>query len=240
MNDFNQNYDDDVYVSKFNGSETTSAADTDRVVTKSFLFMFAALLITGFAAFNTSLETAISMLEGQTAFLLFIVEIAIVIAADYALAKSNVVLGGILFLLYSYLNGMTLSIILYIYTAKSIELTFLITAVMFGGFAVFGMLTKKDLTGIGSICLMGLFGIILAGIVNLFVGNEYLDLGVTIIGIIIFVGLTAYDVQKVKTMAATSEISNENAIGMMGALQLYLDFINLFLKLLRLMGKRKN
>jgi len=135
---------------------------------------------------------------------------------------------------------MTLSVIYVVFTESSIASTFLITAVMFGSFAVVGLVTKKDLTKIGSLCIMGLWGIIISGIVNVFfIRSNGFDLIVSVIAIVIFVGLTAYDMQKIKNMCAYSEVESENALAMMGAFEIYLDFINLFLRLLRLFGKRK-
>lgn len=222
------------------GYEGIKTIATERVVTKSFLFMFVALVITAFASLTTSPMTAIRMLTGGSFYILLIAEIAIVLVSNAALKKNNVVLGGILYTVYSFLTGMTISVIYVAYTSSSIASTFFLTAVMFGGMAVFGLATKKDLTKIGSICMMGLWGIILASVVNVFfIKSSGFDLIVSIIGILIFTGLTAWDVQKIKNMCAYSNVENENALAMMGAFEIYLDFINLFLRLLRIMGKRK-
>ena len=222
------------------GMDKLKAISSQKVVTKSFLFMFAALLITAFAALTTSFETAVTMLTGGGFYVLLIAEIAIVLISNSVLKKGNVVLGGILYTIYSYLTGMTLSVIFWVYTASSILSVFIITAVMFGTCAIFGMVTKKDLTKIGSLCLMGLWGIIISGVVNMvFFGSLGLDFVISVIGVVIFVGLTAYDMQNIKKMCKYSTIENENALAMMGAFEIYLDFINLFLKFLRLMGKRK-
>ena len=222
------------------GMDKLKAISSQKVVTKSFLFMFAALLITAFAALTTSFETAVTMLTGGGFYVLLIAEIAIVLISNSVLKKGNVVLGGILYTIYSYLTGMTLSVIFWVYTASSILSVFIITAVMFGTCAIFGMVTKKDLTKIGSLCLMGLWGIIISGVVNMvFFGSLGLDFVISVIGVVIFVGLTAYDMQNIKKMCKYSTIENETALAMMGAFEIYLDFINLFLKFLRLMGKRK-
>lgn len=222
------------------GMDKLKAISSQKVVTKSFLFMFAALLITAFAALTTSFETAVTMLTGGGFYVLLIAEIAIVLISNSVLKKGNVVLGGILYTIYSYLTGMTLSVIFWVYTASSILSVFIITAVMFGTCAIFGMVTKKDLTKIGNLCLMGLWGIIISGVVNMvFFGSLGLDFVISVIGVVIFVGLTAYDMQNIKKMCKYSTIENETALAMMGAFEIYLDFINLFLKFLRLMGKRK-
>ncbi len=212
---------------------------TEKVVAKSFVFMVVALVITAFAAMITSPMTAINMLTGGSFFILLIAEIAIVLISNAAIKKNNAVLAGVLYTVYSFLTGVTFSILVLAYTETSIALTFFVTAGMFAVMAVIGLTTDKDLTKIGSICLMGLVGIILASIVNIFLGNSMFDLIISVIGVVIFVGLTAYDTQKIKQMAAYSTDMTENSLALFGAFQLYLDFINLFLKLLRIMGKRK-
>ncbi|MCK5230072.1 MAG: Bax inhibitor-1/YccA family protein [Desulfobulbaceae bacterium] len=145
-----------------------------------------------------------------------------------------------LFIGYALLNGLTLSAILLLYTGTSIASTFLITAGMFGAMAVYGMVTKKDLSGIGSFCIMGLFGIIIASVVNIFLGSSMMSWVISGIGVIVFTGLTAYDVQKITRIGASGIMqSGEAAIqktAIMGALSLYLDFINLFLMLLFFFG----
>ena len=124
----------------------------------------------------------------------------------------------------------------------SIAKTFIITAGMFGGMSIFGMTTKKDLTGIGSFCIMGLWGLILAMVVNIFMKSSAMDFVISIVGVIVFIGLTAYDTQKLKQMGETAPLDDAVAIrrgALLGAMTLYLDFINLFLYLLRLFGERK-
>ncbi len=222
------------------GMDGLKTIATEKVVTKSFLFMVVALLITAFAALITSPATAIKMLSGGTFFILLIAEIAIVLIGNSAVKKNNAVLAGILYTVYSFLTGMTFSVIILAYTGTSIAATFFVTAGMFGAMAIIGLTTDKDLTGVGSMCLMGLIGIILASLVNLvFLRNSVFDLVISIIGVVIFVGLTAYDTQKIKQMAMYSTVESENSLALFGAFQLYLDFISLFLKLLRIMGKRK-
>jgi FtsH-binding integral membrane protein len=149
------------------------------------------------------------------------------------------------FLLYSALMGATLSLIFLRYSMESIAITFFVTALTFGVMSVYGYVTKRDLTSIGNLCFMALIGLIIASIVNMFVGSSLLYWGVTYVGILIFVGLTAYDTQKIKEMSmalgnelAASETGKKQAI--LGALTLYLDFINLFLLLLRIFGGNRN
>lgn len=237
----NAQYGDNMY-NNYTGPTGFAGLQTivmEKVVAKSFLFMVAALIITGFAALTTSPMVAIRMLSGGAFFVLLVAELAIVFAGNWAVRENKAVLAAVLYTVYSFITGMTLSIIFLAYTGASIVNVFFITAGMFATMAVIGLTTKKDLTGIGSLCLMGLIGIILAGIVNLFIRSSMFDFGIAVVGVIIFVGLTAYDVQKVKQMAAYSTDLTENSLALFGAFQLYLDFINLFLKLLRILGKRK-
>lgn len=213
---------------------------TEKVVTKSFAFMTVALLITAIASLITSPITAYKMYTGGSFFILLIAEFAIVFGGNAAVKANNAVLAAVLYTIYSFLTGMTLSIIYLAYTGGSIVAVFFITAGMFAAMAVIGLATKKDLSGIGSACMMALIGIILASVVNLvFLHSDMFDFGVSILGVVIFAGLTAYDTQKIKKMAAYSNGVSENSLALLGAFELYLDFINLFLRLLRILGKRR-
>lgn len=145
-----------------------------------------------------------------------------------------------LFIGYAALNGLTLSVIFLRYTGTSIAGTFMITAGMFGAMAVYGMVTKRDLSGLGSFLFMGLNGLILASVVNMFLGSSTLHLAISAVGVLVFVGLTAYDVQRIKEMGEQGIMSQgESTVqkgAILGALALYLDFINLFIMLLSLFG----
>lgn len=212
----------------------------EEVIAKSFLFMVVALLITAGAALTTSPAVAIRMLTGNQFYILLVAEIAIVLVSNWALSKNNAILGGILFAVYSYLTGVTFSILFLAFTGSSIAVIFIVTAVLFGIMAVIGMVTKKDLTSVGNLLLMGLLGIILASLANLvFLKSGMADTIICSVGVLIFVGLTAYDAQKIKNRVAMSNGGNVLSLALMGAFDLYLDFINIFLKLLRLFGKRK-
>jgi FtsH-binding integral membrane protein len=144
----------------------------------------------------------------------------------------------LLFTLYSVLNGVVLSSIFVVYSGTSIAKVFFITAGTFLAMAVYGYTTKRDLSSVGKLMFMGLIGLIIASIVNLFIKSSGLDLILSYIGVIVFVGLTAWDTQKIKQMLATQEDIDEGAqkIALVGALSLYLDFVNLFLYLLRIFG----
>jgi FtsH-binding integral membrane protein len=147
-----------------------------------------------------------------------------------------------MFVIYSVVNGVVLSSLFLAYTMTSLATTFFVTAGTFGVMAVIGSVTKKDLTKIGSYALMGLIGIIIASVVNIFVGNGIADIVISVIGILIFVGLTAYDAQKIKQMMLEADDVNDETqkLAVVGALSLYLDFVNLFLYLLRFFGRSRN
>ena len=228
----------------------TTAMDTARqslretlsqeVVSKSFLFMLVALLITAVASLTTSPRMAITMLQGSGYMFLLFGELAIVLVSNWAVRKNKPILAGVLFAVYSYLTGVLFSVLFMLFTTASIAGIFFVTAALFGVMAVIGLTTKKDLTSAGSILLMGLLGIILMNTANLiFFHSPMADMVICCIGVLVFVGLTAYDAQRIKKMAMVSDSNNVLSLAMLGAFELYLDFINLFLKLLRLFGKRK-
>lgn len=173
--------------------------------------------------------------------LLFIGQLGLVIALSAALHKMSFSTALVLFMLYAIMMGITLSSIFIIYTTASIVGTFVTTAGMFAAMSVYGYLTKADLTGIGSLSMMMLIGLIIATLVNMFVQSSTFDLIISGIGVIIFTLLTAYDVQKLKQIGQRLASDNETIakITIIGALTLYLDFINLFLYMLRFMGNRR-
>ncbi len=146
-----------------------------------------------------------------------------------------------LFLIYSALVGMAISGIFVVYTLSSIGGVFLVTAGMFGGMSAFGFITKRDLTTMGSLCIMAMWGLFLSAIVNIFLGSSALSWLISFIGVFVFTGLTAYDTQKLRTLAEDTRDNADMAarVAILGSLELYLDFINLFLSLLRLLGSRK-
>jgi hypothetical protein len=146
-----------------------------------------------------------------------------------------------LFVVYSALNGVTMSVIFWVYTDASITTTFFITAATFGVMSVFGYVTKRDLTKMGNLLIMALIGFVIASLVNVFLQSSGLYWLLTFAGIVIFVGLVAWDTQRIKQMAMTGVADGRahTAIAILGALRLYLDFINLFLLLLRLFGRRR-
>lgn len=221
-------------------AETIQASFMNKV----YAWMTLALALTGFVAFRAAQSEALmSMLISAPIGLiaLFVVEIGIVwwLSANINTISSNLAIG--LFLLYSALNGITLSLLLLVYTGASVASTFFITAATFGVMSAYGYFTKKDLSGWGNLLFMGLIGIIIASVVNMFLQSNGMYYLISYVGVLIFVGLTAYDTQKLKRMSlemdASSEEGRKGAI--MGALALYLDFINMFIFLLRILGDRR-
>jgi len=164
-------------------------------------------------------------------------ELGLVITLAGAINRLSATAATLLFVAYSALNGVTLSVIALVYTANSIASTFVITAGMFGAMSAYGYMTRRDLTSWGSFLFMGLIGVVIASVVNIFVGSSTVSWFISGIGIIVFTGLTAYDTWKIKAMAAGGVGGRKPAI--LGALTLYLDFINLFLMLLRFTGSRR-
>lgn len=210
------------------------------VIAKSFLFMFVGLLITAFAAFTTNAESIAHALTGRAIFIPLVVIILITSASNYAIRENNYILAGILYTAYSYGMGMIFSLYLTIYTMTSIFSTFLVAAGIFFIMAIFGLVTKIDLSKAGSICLMGLLGIILVSFVNIFIfKSNTVDLVISVIVVLLFVVITAFDTQKIKKSVAISNNTNVLTLALYGAFNLYLDFMNIFLRLLRIFGKRK-
>lgn len=213
-------------------------------LTKVYNWMAIALLFTGLTAYFTAgSEQLLQVIFGNKIlfFGLIIAEIALVGYISARIQKLTTTNATLLFLLYSVLNGLTLSIIFIAYTSASISSTFLITAGTFGAMSLYGYFTKKDLTKIGNIAFMALIGIIIASVVNFFMQSSVMSLIVSYLGVLIFVALTAYDTQKLKRIAMNG-FHNEESMeksAILGALTLYLDFINLFLFLLRIFGDRK-
>lgn len=169
---------------------------------------------------------------------LMFAEVGLVFALSGMAHRLSAAAAGGLFLLYSALNGATLSIILLVYTGSSVALAFGVTAGTFGAMSVYGTVTRKDLTGWSSFLMMGLFGVVIAGLVNLFLQSDMLSFVVSCAAVVVFTGLTAYDTQKLRVFARAGG-PQVAAAPVVGALTLYLDFVNLFLALLRLLGDRR-
>lgn len=229
-----------------NYSVSKSRTNTNTFVANVFSLMFAALIISGISAvwFATeSMRSYIINYEGgltTLGWISMIAPIGLVLLIGFGFQKysAKFLLG--VFLIYSTLTGISLSTIFSVYTTASIASTFFISALTFGVMALTGYTTKTDLTKLGSLLYMGLIGIVIASIVNFFIGSSFMHYIISIIGVLVFTGLTAYDVQKIKNIGNQIQEGSESAqkLMIMGALTLYLDFINLFLMMLRLFGSR--
>lgn len=220
------------------------AAAQGEFIRRVYNWMGLGLAVTALVALYTASNPALSsLIFGNSVFFfgLIIAQFGLVIVLSAAINRLQAFTATLLFFLYAALTGLTLSVIFQIYTQASITSTFFVTAGTFGAMSVYGYTTQRDLTSWGSFLFMGLIGIILASVVNIFLHSEGIYWLVTYAGILIFVGLTAYDTQKLKEMAGAGfeneEVEKKGAV--MGALRLYLDFINLFLMLLRVLGGRK-
>ncbi len=209
------------------------------LIRQVYAWMGAGLLITAFIAFATISTPALfnAVVGNKLIFYgLMIGELGLVIALSAAINRISASFATMMFLVYSALNGITFSVILLVYTADSIASTFFITAAMFGAMSAYGYFTRRDLTSWGSFLFMGLIGVVIASVVNIFLKSGSVSWIVSAIGVLVFTGLTAYDTWKIKALAAQGG-GRKPAI--LGALTLYLDFINLFLMLLRLLGRRR-
>ena len=223
-------------------SEEHKEANFSTVLQKVFYMMTAGLAVTGITSLLTLYIPQILLFVANYWQILVVAELILVVILSLNLKNMGTATCRIAFYLYAILNGLTLSPVFLVYTETSIASTFFITAAMFGGAALYGHKTNRDLTKFGSFFIMALFGIIIAGIVNLFIMNSILDFIISVIGILLFIGITAYDVQKIKGIYALVDDNDEEKMTQVvtvGALNLYLDFINIFLKILNLTGKRR-
>ena len=211
---------------------------------KVYVWMTLALAITGFTAYGVATSPGIlqAIYTNQILFWgLIIAEFALVFGVSAAINRLSLTTATLMFILYSVINGALLSYIFLAYTASSVATVFFITAGTFGAMALIGYTTKADLSSMGKILFMALIGLIIATVVNVFVKSDGLTMILSYVGVLIFVGLTAYDTQKIKQMLLQAPDASESAqkMALLGALTLYLDFINLFIYLLRIFGKRE-
>ena len=210
---------------------------------KTYMWMSMALVLTGLSAFVVATNATISNLlftYHQLIWVLIIAEIALVIGLSAAINRISLAMATLMFVVYAILNGVTFSSLFYVYTLGSLASTFLICAGTFGAMSLVGYFTKSDLSSIGKYLIMALIGLIIATVVNIFVKSTALEMIMTYAGVLIFVGLTAYDTQKIKKMFMNAPDASESTqkYAVLGALTLYLDFINLFLYLLHIFGRR--
>lgn len=213
--------------------------NSNNIISKVFGWMFIGLLLTfGTGYFLATNEYTFYKIFSSNLFLLLIIlEFGLVIFLSARVHKMNPTTAKIVFMLYSIVTGLTFSSIFIVYQLQSILTIFLVTAGVFGVFALLGYKTSIDLTKFGTYLFMMLIGIIVCTLINMFLGNSTFDIIISCISIIVFLGYTAYDIQKIKRLAESSVSEN---IAIIGALELYLDFINIFLDLLRLFGKSRD
>ncbi|MBN1649177.1 MAG: Bax inhibitor-1/YccA family protein [Spirochaetales bacterium] len=213
-----------------------------------YLWMTAGLAITGLVSMIVIKNQKFLITLYQTPYLLIgllIGELILVGFLSVRIMKMSIPAATITFALYSAINGVTIAPIVFLYTSASVATTFFITAGTFAGMSIYAMLTKRDLTGIGNYLFMGLIGVIIASVVNFFLHSEVLYWIISLVGVVVFVGLTAYDTQKIikwQEQLDSQQSGDElvfTRLSILGALHLYLDFINLFLLLLRLFGRRR-
>jgi hypothetical protein len=226
--------------------KTQAQIQVNEFIRSVYNWMAIGLGLTGLVAFYVSnSETMMRLIFGNQLvfFGLIIGELALVFSISARVHKMRASTATSLFVLYAALNGVTLSAIFLVYTGASITSTFFICAATFVASSIYGMVTKRDLTSMGQFMFMGLMGIVIASVVNIFVRSSGMSLIVSYIGVIVFVGLTAYDTQKLRTMALSQPEGLDGATirkgAILGALTLYLDFINLFLMLLMFLGNRE-
>lgn len=210
----------------------------NQILSKTFGWMFIGLLVTFLTGYviASNPNMLFNVMSSTGIIVIVLLELALVIFLSARITKMKPITAKISFLLYSFVSGLTFSSIFIIYEVSSILFVFLITSIIFAVFAVIGAVTKLDLTKIGTYLLMALFGVILCTIVNIFLNSASFDLFLSIVVVLIFIGLTAYDVQRISKMGSLNMLPEDN-LAIYGALELYLDFINLFLRLLQLFGR---
>ena len=208
-----------------------------------YAWMCAGLALTAVVAWyiSTRPDLMAQIFRGPMLIILIVAELALVWTVSAAVNKLSAPVATALFMLYSALNGLTLSVLFLAYTHKSLGSTFLISAAMFGAMSVYGMATRRNLTSLGSFLFMALIGLVLASVVNIFLASPAMYWIITYAGVLIFVGLTAYDTQRLKAVAeyTANDPAMAARLAVNGALTLYLDFINLFLLMLRILGDRR-
>ena len=239
------NYNDFHYGAVSHNRDLEMQAAFPVLMRKVYTWMTLAMVLTGLTAYGVATSPGIltALYSNSGIFWgLVIAEFALVIGISAAINRLSLTTATLMFVAYSVINGAMLSSIFVIYTASSIASVFFITAATFGAMALIGYTTKTDLTSVGKILFMALIGLVIATLVNMFIGSSGLTMICSYVGVLIFVGLTAYDSQKIKQMLMQAPDASESSqkLALLGALTLYLDFINLFIYLLRIFGDRKD
>lgn len=227
-----------------NGFENTAQVSlTNSVMRRVYFKMFLAMIVTAvtsmFVAGNEAILTMIFS-NRVAPIVLLVLQVGVVLVLSGRIHKLSTPVASLLFYLYSVLTGVVFSVILLVYTASSIAYTFFITAGVFAAMSVYGYFTSNDLSRMGSILFMALIGLIVCSLVNVFVNSSTMDWIISFAGVLIFIGLTAWDTQKIKQMTQYADQSMAGKIATLGALNLYLDFVNLFLYLLRFFGDSRD
>lgn len=214
--------------------------ETNNTMIKVFFRMFLGLLATGLTAWYTYQSGLyITILSGVSYAVVAIIELLVVLLFSFLFRKLSPLAVTILFYLYAFINGITLSVIFAVFEINSIFYAFFATSLLFGGLAFYGYVTKKDMTKFGSILMVTLIVGLIVSIINLFIGNSLIDIVLDCVMLFVFCGLTIYDMNKIKNMSQEIEYESEK-LYVYGAMELYLDFINIFIRLLSIMGRRRD
>jgi len=247
MENYNQNRFGDNRFSDYTVVGSSARPVSKTYMASVFLWMFAGLGISALFAFifASNMSLMMEVFTTPLRWVIMLAPFAFLLVMQFGIQRLSVGMMTLLFILFSVTMGISLSAILLVYTAGSVIGCFTAASAMFGVMALLGYTTDKDLTSFGRIMFMGLIGIVIASLINMFIGSSRMDYIISIIGVAVFTGLTAYDVQMLKRVGAGIEYEGTGAaeakkLSIMGALRLYLDFINLFLMLIRLFGGRRN
>lgn len=218
----------------------TYVEEFNNTVIKVFFRMFLGLLATGLTAFYTFQSGLyLKILSGASYAIIALVEIAVVLLFSWMFRKLSPTVVTVLYYLYAFINGITLSVIFAAFEMSTIFYAFFATSLLFAGLAFYGYVTKKDMSKLGTILIVGLIVGIIVSIINLFIGNTIIDIALDWAMLLVFCGLTVYDMNKIKNMSQEIEYESEK-LYIYGAMQLYLDFINIFIRILSIMGRRRD
>jgi FtsH-binding integral membrane protein len=216
-----------------------SAAVATALLSQAFLWMFAGLLVTAGVAFFVGTNQTVMAKVTDLILPIFLGQLAIVWAIGLGIRRMNATLALGLFFIYAATLGFTMAVIVSLYTGESVATAFLSAAAMFGGAGIYGIVTKRSLAGIGGTLIIGVIGLLVASVINIFFASGALSWLISIVGVVIFTALTAYDTQRIASGALVAQTGSVEKAAVLGALSLYLDFVNLFLFLLRLFGNRR-
>lgn len=214
--------------------------EDNKLISKSFLWMCIGLLVTFVTGFGVASNERMleNIFNGNTFWLFVVLEFVLVIVLSWRCMKMSPVAAKICFILYAFVSGLTFSSIFVVYDIASIIMVFLVSSVIFGVMAFIGYKTNVDLSKLGFYLMMGLIAVIIVSVINIFIGSNGLEIALSIICVLLFIGITAFDVQKIKSLEGSG--LTEDNLAIYGALELYLDFINIFIDLIRIIGENKD